>query len=262
MNLPQHVIDQGFRLRALDQIDSTNNEAMRLARAGEPGRVWVIAQEQTAGRGRLSRPWVSAHGNLFASLLLIDDVTPDKAPELGFVTGVALAQALDEIAPAALDLTLKWPNDLLANGAKVAGILLEGSMLADGRFACVIGCGVNCTHHPRETSYPATDLATLNINATPTDVIHAFSSKLALWFDRWSATDGFAVVRRAWLERASGVGQSMNIRLSSGSPSEVINGIFNTIDDRGRLVIDTPAGQRLIDTGDVMLPAGETGTML
>lgn len=253
MKLPKQVAAEGFRLRALDTIDSTNSEAMRLARSGDRGRLWVSAQEQTAGRGRLSRPWDSVRGNFFASLLLVDEVAPDRAPQLGFVTGVALMQALREILPAAPQLKLKWPNDLLANGAKVAGILLEGSMLPEGRFACVIGCGVNCVQHPRDTSYPATDFAALGIALSPDDLLFSFSSAMAQSLDRWRGPDGFDITRHAWLEDAAGLNQPITVCSPAAPQSDFVSGIFRRIDDSGCMVLETPEGRRTVSAGDVLL---------
>ena len=141
----------------LDTVDSTNAEALRRAGTGVRGPLWIAAKQQTAGRGRRGRPWLSAPGNLHATLLLTDPSPPATAPQLGFVAGLALHDAAAHAAPAlAASLTLKWPNDLLCKRRKIAGILIEGE---GDPLAVAIGIGVNCRNHPATTEHPATDFA-------------------------------------------------------------------------------------------------------
>src|SRR5580658_542086 len=134
------------RTAFLDAVDSTNAEALRRARAGERGPLWIVARTQSAGRGRA---WESAAGNLHATLLLSDPAPPAAAPQLGFVAALALHDAAHAAAPA-LDLALKWPNDLLCGGRKIAGILIEGEGVP---LVVAIGIGVNCRTHPHATEY-------------------------------------------------------------------------------------------------------------
>src|SRR5690606_16693662 len=113
----------GVRLAHFDVLDSTNAEALRLARAGEAGPLWVVASRQLAGRGRSGRNWVSDPGNVFATLLLVGPSQPVHAPELSLVTALAVADAIGERAPALTgQIRLKWPNDVLIAGRKAAGI--------------------------------------------------------------------------------------------------------------------------------------------
>ena len=146
---------RGYRLLGFDSVGSTSSEASRAAQAGDVGEVWFAALQQTAGRGRRGRAWETPHGNLAASLLVIPECDPAIAATLGFVAGVALNRALNDVLPNAavrigIDgadgrdtrIALKWPNDVLADGAKLAGILLEAQKLPDGRMAIVIGFGV------------------------------------------------------------------------------------------------------------------------
>ena len=138
----------GYRLAGYDSIGSTNTEALRAATAGDPGGIWFCALQQTEGRGRRGRPWASAPGNLAATLLLVPEADPGLAATLGFVAGVALNQALAGMLPGARTIALKWPNDVLADGAKLAGILLEAHKLDDGRHAVAIGFGVKIVAAP------------------------------------------------------------------------------------------------------------------
>ena len=140
--------------------NSTNEEARRRALAGDPGRMWIVADEQTAGRGRRGRAWISPRGNLHASALLIDPCPAPIAPQLGFVAGVALARAARDIGAA--EVGLKWPNDLLSNGAKCAGILVESAALASRGAAYVVGVGVNCAQAPEGLDYAAACLTRAN----------------------------------------------------------------------------------------------------
>ena len=242
----------GYRVEALAEIDSTNSEAMRRAAAGAASRLWIVANAQHAGRGRLSRRWVSPAGNLYASLLLVGEIPPARSAELGFVAGVALAEALAPFLPVGLQPRLKWPNDVLVDGAKLAGILLEGTLLPNGCFACVIGCGVNCVSHPETATYPATSLAALGVAAGPEFVFENLSRDFAAAFDTWREVDGFAAIRARWLAAGHAPGES--IAVARGE--QRIEGAFRAIDARGRLVLETAGGEQVIDTGDVTASVG------
>lgn len=224
---------------------------MARARAGDPGRLWLRARSQSEGRGRLGRAWTSLPGNLHASLLLLDPAPPDTAPQLGFVAGTALIEALREITGAGARLSLKWPNDALLDGAKLAGILLEATQLPGGAFACVAGIGVNCASHPQGLPYPAADLAAFGESACAENLFAALQTGFARWFEIWRGGAGFAQIREAWLASAAGL----------GGPIEIANGVrrvsgrFRTIDLRGRLVLDGDAGETVIETGDIFLTA-------
>ena len=248
MGLTAPVAERGFRLEVFGSLGSTNDEAMARAREGDAGRLWISAAEQTGGKGRLGRQWVSPAGNLYASLLLVDAAPPDHAPELGFVAGVALACTLTRHLGSRL--RLKWPNDAVFDGAKLAGILLEATQTPHGGFACVIGVGVNCASHPQGLPYPATDLASLGLTLSPGDLLNSFAEELAGWLDRWDEGRGFALIRRAWLSFAAGLGEPAMVAIGD----QRINGVLRGLDERGRLQVETEAGLRTIDAGDVFLP--------
>lgn len=221
---------------------------MARARSGDAGCLWLSADVQTAGRGRHNRPWASPSGNLYASLLLIDPSTPAKAPQLGFVAGIALVDALASFAPD-VKFALKWPNDVLVGQAKLAGILLEGSSLPDQRFACVLGCGVNCATHPEGLAYAATDLKALGLDVAPSMLLQALATFFGRWLDVWAAGEGFAAIRAAWLARAAGVGGPARVNLAG----RLQEGRFVDMDADGRLVLETVDGRVTIDAGDVFL---------
>jgi BirA family biotin operon repressor/biotin-[acetyl-CoA-carboxylase] ligase len=213
--------------------------------------LWVLAREQTGGRGRNGRVWHSPQGNLYASLLLIDPAPPARAPELGFVAAIAVAEVLSAQLGGDPRVKLKWPNDILFDGAKVCGMLLESHALANQKSACVLGIGVNITSFPSGLPYPATSLhAAGGPSLSPEALLNMISERFAFWLNVWSAPDGFASVRQAWLERAAGVREPIQVQTASGK----LEGIFKTIDTTGRLILTTREGNdAAISAGDVFL---------
>lgn len=245
MTITPDALPPGFRFEAHTRLASTNDEAMSRARAGDPGHLWITAQEQTAGRGRLGRNWVSRPGNLFASLLLIDPCPMQAAPKLGFVAGVALANALRKFAGARVKL--KWPNDAVVEGAKLSGLLLEATQV-DGHLACVIGIGINCAHHPDDLPYAATDLATLGVSVSAETVFAALAQELGDALARFDEGRGFAAIRQEWLGLAAGIGDTIRV-----SGKEMREGRFKGLDEEGRLLLQTVQGLEVIEAGDVFL---------
>jgi BirA family biotin operon repressor/biotin-[acetyl-CoA-carboxylase] ligase len=238
----------GARLITHDTIGSTNAEALRLARAGERGPLWIVAKTQTAGRGRRGRTWVSEPGNLYASLLLIDPAPPERCPELSFVAALALHDAIGGRIPGlAARLLLKWPNDLLIDRNKFAGILVEGE-----GTAVAIGIGVNCVHHPDRTETPATDLATAGVRTSPDSLFAPLSGAMVTRLAQWDRGAGFAAIRAEWFARAAGVGKP--IRVKTGEAE--LSGHFDGIDETGRLVLRLANGTiQAMAAGDVFLAA-------
>jgi BirA family biotin operon repressor/biotin-[acetyl-CoA-carboxylase] ligase len=245
----------GYRLIIRDEVASTMEEARRALDQGEPGHLWIVARSQNAGRGRHGRQWGSPPGNLYASLLLTDPCEPALAPQLGFVAGLALHDAAAKLlGPVAAKLRLKWPNDLLLGGAKTSGLLLEGESRA-GRLNVILGCGVNIASCPPDTPYPATFLKASAPEASVEALLVALSDAWARRFAIWSEPGGFGPTRAAWLERAAFLGETITIRLPEGP----LNGRFAGLDPTGRLELETEAGKRLIDAGDLFFgtPGGE-----
>jgi BirA family biotin operon repressor/biotin-[acetyl-CoA-carboxylase] ligase len=240
--------DRAFRLVHYDQFASTNDEGLKRGQKGDPGRLWVVADSQTEGRGRNGRVWSSPRGNLHASLLLIDPAPPHRAAELGFVAGIAAAHALRAILCGDRRVTIKWPNDVLHDGAKLCGILLESANLPDGRFACVAGVGVNCRLHPVNTPYKATNLSAIaGRPVAPARVFARLSATMTHWLDVWAAGAGFESIRTEWLSLAAGLGAWIGV----ARPSHTIEGTFQTIDATGRLILEQASGQVAIEAGDV-----------
>jgi BirA family transcriptional regulator, biotin operon repressor / biotin---[acetyl-CoA-carboxylase] ligase len=236
------------RLVSLDSVGSTNAEAFVRARAGECGPLWITARRQTAGRGRRGRTWVSEPGNLYASLLLTDPAPPPRAAELSLVAALAVHDALIECAAMlGPSLKLKWPNDVVCDRAKLAGILVEGESLPGRPRAVVIGIGVNCAHHPAEAAYPATNLAAAGALVTPEGLAHALIATMAQRIGEWDRGENFAAIRAAWLKRAAGLGAPARVRL----PEREVDGVAETLDEAGRLVL------RLADGSRERIAAGE-----
>lgn len=230
-----------------ETIGSTNDEAWRLAATGETGPLWITADEQTAGRGRRGREWVSPKGNLSASLLLEPRRPAAECAQLSFVSALAAADTIALFAPDA-DVKLKWPNDVLANGRKIAGILLESASSGGEPYFLAIGVGINLAHFPPDTEFPATSLAALGGKLPPTsETITQLAVHFAKWYEVWRG-QGFAPVRDAWLSRAANLGGRIRARLTSGEMS----GVFEGIDHTGALLLRESSNVlRTIAAGEV-----------
>ena len=249
MKLEARASAAGVRLVAHEVLGSTNAEALRLARQGECGPLWVVADRQTAGRGRRGRTWISPPGNLYASLLLTEAAPVERWPELSFVAALAVHDAVVEVAPDLKPrLAIKWPNDLVLAGAKFAGILIEGE-----NGAVAVGIGVNCADHPAGMDYPATDLAAAGAPVSPAALFGALSVKMIGRIAQWNSGEGFSTIRTDWLARAAGLGEEVRVRLADRD----LTGRFEAIDPAGSLVLRLPTGKTTtIAAGDVfMLPS-------
>jgi BirA family biotin operon repressor/biotin-[acetyl-CoA-carboxylase] ligase len=255
MEIAPSAAAAGVRLVSLDAVGSTNVEAMALARAGEHGPIWVTAARQTAGRGRRGSAWTSEPGNLYASLLVTDAAPSPHLPELCFVVALAVRDAICTVAPAfAPVLKLKWPNDLLLDGAKIVGILIEAERVGDAT-ATVIGIGINCAHHPEGTPYAATDLAARGATITPSQMLRALSSAMIERLALWNRGSGFAAVREQWLSCAVGIGSDIVVRL----PNRQLSGKFESLDQAGRLMLRMPEGHLEVITAGEVFPALSQG---
>ncbi len=198
----------------LDTTGSTNAEAQALHAQGRRTPVWVAAGEQTAGRGRQGRDWVSKPGNLYASLLWpVPDVPLDRLSSLSLVAGLAVADAFVAAGPNA-PVELKWPNDVLIGGHKAAGILVESTGQGEG-LAAIIGCGLNLAHHPEGTRWPATHLAAYRRAVDPRDMLSLLAASMEVRLELWDRGRGVAAALAGWQSRALGVGT--RIRLPDGA---------------------------------------------
>ncbi len=226
----------GWRRDARASVASTNDDAKAAAAAGDPGRLIITATEQTAGRGRLGRQWMSPPGNLYASLLVRPAVATAVAGQLSLLAGVAAADAID--TP---DLRLKWPNDLMLGDAKCGGILVEASSLANGMLDwAVIGIGVNLV--PVEGAPSAVASTSVTADQLAERLVQAIDD----WLVRWQA-EGLAPIRDAWLARAWRFGDTLTAGEATGR--------FVDLAEDGALVLDTLSGRQRITAGAVGVAA-------
>jgi BirA family biotin operon repressor/biotin-[acetyl-CoA-carboxylase] ligase len=246
------LLPDGYILHRFDEIDGTNAEALRAG--AEDGHVF-FADRQTAGRGRQGREWISPQGNLYATICVTPPVTRNPA-QLAFVAGLAVLDALSEAVSEAVPdagFTLKWPNDILASGRKLSGILIEA-----GDHGYAIGIGVNIVASPPDSAvrFPATNLeAVSGHSAVPSagDLLAAICRHFSVWFDRWAA-DGFEPLRAVWLASAHGMGDTIAASTGTGR----IEGRFNGLDADGALVVEESGGDlRIIAAGDVFFPGAD-----
>lgn len=229
-------------------MTSTNDEARRLAESGAQGLIAVRAREQTAGRGRRGREWLSPRGNLYLSLLLRPECSIADAAQLSFVVAQALGNAISKLFDETR-IQNKWPNDVLLDGKKVAGLLLESSG-GDAHSVdwVIIGCGVNIAYHPELPNYPTTSLNSLADREIGTEeVFGLFLNEFEAQHDLWLRS-GIVPIRECWLERAVGLGQEIVARL----PSQDLHGVFEGLDESGALILKKSDGTReLVSAGEI-----------
>lgn len=241
-----------FRVEEAPEIDSTNEACRRRALQGEPAGLVIRADLQTQGRGRRGRNWVSPKGNLYVSLLLQPARPAGEVATLGFVAVVALGEAVRAILPPTTQVAHKWPNDLLLNGRKASGILLETQTVPGASPFVILGMGVNIVSHPADTPYPVTDLLAAGAALiSPRELLDRLLDAFAPVYESWEQ-GGFAAIEPAWRRRAVGIGQPIEVRLQTG----VLHGTFRDLDSDGALRLTLPGGgERRISAGDVYLPA-------
>jgi len=235
------VLPDGWTLVALDTVGSTNDEAAQLADAGAPEGTVVWSREQTGGRGRRGRVWASPVGNLYTSTILRPDCPAQRAAELGFAAALAVA----DIVPAGREVRVKWPNDVLVDGGKIAGILLESSIGQTGQVQHVVaGIGVNVGFAPQlpEMRYPGSALGG-SVEAALEKLTAALAARLAEW-----RREGFETVRAAWLAKAGPLGAEVDVKLGEG----LVRGRFAGLDREGALLLDTATGPRKIVSGELL----------
>jgi BirA family transcriptional regulator, biotin operon repressor / biotin---[acetyl-CoA-carboxylase] ligase len=245
----------GHRLLRLDVLDSTNAEARRRAEGGEAGPLWIWANRQSNGRGRNGRSWQSESGNLFASLVLRLDCTLQTAGQLALLAGIAAHETVKACLPqkSPSGLLLKWPNDVLVSGGKIAGVLLESiGNGAQGQSTIIIGTGINLASHPDGLLQPATSLAAFGPAPDPALAFEKLAQVTQDWLSLWDQGARFQTIRRAWLERAGPTGKPLRVRLHN----EETEGLFGGIDAQGALRLIMQDGvERRVAAGDVFFAA-------
>jgi BirA family biotin operon repressor/biotin-[acetyl-CoA-carboxylase] ligase len=230
-------------------VDSTNAHAMRL---NPEAPTWIVAEEQTGGRGRRGRPWISPKGNFYGTLTLRPEGRAETVALRSFVAALALREACVALTGLPESFRLKWPNDVLLNGGKLAGILLESSGPSGKVQQLCIGIGVNLIGAPpRETVEPGAVppvslLSETGLRVTPA----AFLAALAPAFARWEArlcADGFAPIRSEWLAHAARLGEQITARTGV----QTRTGVFTGLDETGALILNSPQGRQTIPAADI-----------
>lgn len=247
---------EGVGRHVLDRVDSTNAEALRLA-SHLSGPTWIMARRQEAGRGRRGRAWTDPPGNFAATLLLKPAEGPAAAAQLSFVAALSVHDALLRLCGPSLALALKWPNDVLLNGGKLSGILLESAGAGGQVSTLVIGIGVNLAGAPDAAQVEATALRPVSLKGETglTITPEEFLDALAVAFDQWQRqlqTYGFAPIRQAWLARAARLGETLTARTGKVE----VTGVFEGIDESGALILATPRGKQAIPAADIYFSGG------
>jgi BirA family transcriptional regulator, biotin operon repressor / biotin---[acetyl-CoA-carboxylase] ligase len=243
-------LPSGYRLLRMETVDSTNAEARRRAKVGEPGPLWIWSARQSQGRGRGGREWISRPGNLFASLLIGVNAPQRVAGQMALLAGVI---AYDTIAKLIAyegrsELLLKWPNDILLAGEKLAGILLENvGSTVESRSVVVIGTGINLASHPEDLPQPAISLDAYDIKVSPAEALEVLAATTHEWLARWGEGSCFPTIRRAWLDRAGPAGRPLRVKVEG----EETEGVYGGLDADGALRLMTPDGEYRIAAGDV-----------
>jgi len=240
-------------------IDSTNAEAKRRAVSGQRGPIWLRADSQTAGIGRSGREWYSPNGNLYATLLTPFAGEMQNAALMSFVACLAVADTLEYylmgfkgsgLRNLADDprITLKWPNDALLDGKKIAGVLLEAGGEENARWLA-IGVGINLAHKPDEARWPPIALTDVTDAPAPAEALNVLAGRFEYWQSRFE-TEGFAPIRKAWLSRAARLGERIEARLTNATHT----GIFQGLGEDGALLLAADEGDKRIAAADIYFP--------
>ncbi len=241
----------GRKIVVLEETGSTNQDIMQQAEAGADEGLVIFANHQRHGKGRMGRVWHTMPESLAASVLLRPDLPPEQVPQLSLLTAVALHEALSVYAP---DLRIKWPNDLLFRGAKVAGILTEMRAEPGHVHAVVLGFGINLKAPvggwPSDITQAVTDMTTISAQPriSKLEIAVAVLEALDRWYDVY-LSDGFAPLRVAWWQAHAASGGKVRVHHGNG----YIEGIASALDDDGALLLHTSSGMQRIMAGDLEL---------
>ncbi len=232
MFLENGHLPKGYDFRHISQIDSTNEEAKRLAGSAQLP-VWILADRQTKGRGRLQRHWVSYQGNLMTSLAFVPEGATEHIGQLSFVAALTVYDTVAKFAGEE-SLALKWPNDVLYEGKKIAGILLETiGKTKTGQYKMALGIGINLITFPEHIDYPTTSLKEMTGHTIDVLKVHHY---LAYAFEHWYKlynANGFEIIREAWLARVYGFMKKIEVKMQN----EVISGNFIGLDETGHMLL-------------------------
>lgn len=247
----QSTLLNDYHLLSYDQLDSTNAESRRLAGGGASHGAVIWAKRQSAGRGRMGREWVSAEGNLYVTVLIHPPVALDACPQLSFVAALAVAETLEGILPEPSAIACKWPNDVLVNGKKISGVLLEAfttKELVSEKQWIAVGVGINVDNFPEHVMFPATCLRDAGVELISAKIVLSrFIHHFIALYDTWAAK-GFAPIEKAWLKRAHQLGKPVEVIVGDAQ----VNGVFEGIDASGCMLLrDKKKNISTINAGDV-----------
>ncbi|WP_336276779.1 biotin--[acetyl-CoA-carboxylase] ligase [Bartonella sp. CB178] len=244
--------EQGYVVESHEVVDSTNSVARKRAYVGHLGRLWIVAREQLQGKARRGRAWYSPKGNLYSSLLLVDDTVHKTAAQFGFVAGVSVAETIREFIKDKKQvndiISLKWPNDILLKGAKSSGILLESFEVTSQRYALVIGIGINVSHHCENAPYPTSSLKNIGLHVDVKQLFTVLTEYFSKNYLLWKQPGGRSVIRKKWLSYSAHLGKHVKIV----NDKKIIEGVFDGLDSDFNCIIKQNSGRRaVVTTGDV-----------
>ena len=248
------MLIKDYHLLSYDSLDSTNEEAKRLAGGGASHGAFIWAKKQTDGKGRLGRKWFSPEGNLYISVLLCPECGLDKVGQLSFVAAIAVASTITDILPDNKKITCKWPNDILCDGKKIGGILLESFSLisVDGeeKIWVIVGLGLNIDSFPSDARYIPTSLQEQGVELISAKIVlsrfvYNFSNYYDIWQDK-----GFSEIKKEWTKIAHSLGSPVKVEAGD----KVYEGIFTGIDKSGSMKIESENGVDYVSAGDASFP--------
>jgi len=244
----------GYEAIFLESVGSTNTEALSRGILNDSKGLWIVAGEQLQGKGSRGRNWISKPGNLYASLLIEQPKDAINVHGLTFVAAVALREALASFLAPQLNVQMKWPNDILVQDRKIAGILLEAQSERD-RTRIVLGMGTNISHHPQEAEFLATSLREEGVDTTPKTVFEVLAKTMAEHISIWEEGRGFPSILRLWRAHAWGLGKAVTVKLPNG---QIFEGVFEALENDGRMRVCDRHGERhLLSVAQIMYGTNE-----
>lgn len=242
----------GYRHLAVEETKSTNALCLEYAASGESGNLWITAEKQSGGKGSRGREWASQKGNLFASLLLTDDILnqpndKQRLADLTFIAAISVREAIEEFNVSGSEVKVKWPNDVLLNSRKCSGILLESVHYQDVTYV-VMGIGVNCQHFPQDTLHKATSLFAEGIEVSSNRFFLTLADMVAQNIALWNKGTNFSGIRQKWLSHAYGIGRQISVKIPA---QDTLEGIFSSIDEDGYMLLETSNETKRISTADI-----------
>lgn len=238
---------KNFNIHQFKELESTNKTAFEMASAQKLfDREIILADAQTAGKGRQSRVWSSPQGNLYFSLVLQPQISASKIAQISFVAITALRLAVEGLD---IDQKIenKWPNDLLVSGKKVAGLLLESKISGDSCQFVILGIGLNLASNPDHTIFPATNLKDSGVNLSAEEALKKFLNEFEKLYENWLIY-GFSAIRKLWLNKAYRLQERITIK----NAEEQIEGIFSNLDEAGNLILKLENNSlKTISTADI-----------